>query len=84
MPFHVYELYFEHNCDINKVISDFFAIYANAILGDEEHIRHRIKHAVMEERRYLLGNSNNLFYVGKKSSITDYIHNNIYCIHTFI
>ena len=90
------ELFFEKNCDVDIIITNFFTKYKEDIKGDTEYITYKIKKLIEEDRNYLMQiNGNGQHYlnrVGKISYIKHYVipeKNNgkeyyVYCINSFI
>jgi hypothetical protein len=89
-------LFFEKNCDVDNIISDFFTKYKEDIKGDTEYITYKIKKLIQEDRNALMSLNGNgqdpLNRVGKVSYIRHYVipeKNNgkeyyLYCINSFI
>jgi negative regulator of sigma E activity len=90
------ELFFEKNCDIDNIITNFFIKYNEYIKGDTEYITFKIKKLIDEDRKILTemnGNGQDILNrIGKISYIkhdVDPEKNNgksyyIYCINSFI
>jgi len=90
------QLFFEKKCNVDSIITGFFAKYSETIKGDTEYITYKIKQLIEEDRNYLMrinGNGQDpLNRIGKISYIRHYVipeQNNgkeyyVYCIHSFI
>ena len=90
------ELFFEKNCDIDMIITNFFMKYKEDIKGDTEYITYKINKLIEEDRNYLMRingeDQDPLNRIGKISYIRHYVipeKNNgkeyyIYCINSFI
>jgi len=90
------QLYFEKNCDIDKIITTFFSKHDDVIKGDIEYIIYKIKKTIKNDRKILTeinGDGKDILNrIGKSSLIKHHVipenNNNkeyyMYLINTFI
>ena len=90
------EMFFERGCDVDAIITSFFAKYKEDIKGDTEYITYKIKKIIEADRTFLLrinGNGQDpLNRVGKVSYIKHEVipeqnkdkEHYVYCINSFI
>ena len=84
------ELFFEKDCNIDEIISNFFSKYKNEIKGNKIYITYKIKKIVIHDRNTLIKNDINKNV--KKSFVKHYVipeKNNgkeyyIYSINSYI
>ena len=84
------ELFFEKDCNIDEIISNFFSKYKNEIKGNKIYITYKIKKIVIHDRNTLIKNDINKNI--KKSFVKHYVtpeKNNgkeyyIYSINSYI
>lgn len=89
------ELFFEKNCDVDLIITDFFAKHKN-IKADIEYITYKIKQLIEADRKHLMdineSQQNILNMIGKTSYIKHHVipekndgkEYYVYCINSFI